>query len=33
MTKLRIKRTLQPLIDGNKILFGIGNLGAEKNYP
>lgn len=33
MTKLRIKRTLQPLIDRNKILFGIGNLGLRRTIP
>lgn len=33
MTKLRIKRTLQPLIDGDKILFGIGNLGLRRTIP
>lgn len=29
--KLRVKRTLQPLIDENKILFGIGNLGLRRS--
>ncbi|WP_297815088.1 ThiF family adenylyltransferase [uncultured Lactobacillus sp.] len=33
MRKLRIKRTLQPLVDGDKILFGIGNVGLRRTIP
>lgn len=31
--ELRIKRTLQPLVNGDQIVFGIGNKGLIRKVP